>query len=144
MRAAAGVGGFVFVTYLLLLGASFARAPWVTHIALPIVGNAVGTKSNGPPTLGAAVFAVPAPAITHLSGKKSPTFVATPLPRSTGAAVPGGSLIPLPQASRTPIGVAATPLPQASPTTGSVTSSVVASPPVARPAPRSSRRSGKP
>jgi CO/xanthine dehydrogenase FAD-binding subunit len=48
------VAGFAFVTYLVLVGASFARAPWVPRIALPIIGNGLPRQSNTPPALGPA------------------------------------------------------------------------------------------
>jgi hypothetical protein len=52
------------VAYLFLLGASLARAPWVSHLSLPGVGPVLApTPKSTPPQLGPGAVSTPVPAI---------------------------------------------------------------------------------
>ena len=152
-RRLAGLAGFAFVTYLVLLGATFARAPWVPRIVLPVLGNGLPRPASAPPALGAAAIEQPTPSLPALTGQNptrtAPKRVASPAPSpsaSLGGAVKASSTptsittpAPPPSANAsTPPGAGATP--QASPTpTGAVTASVTPGPskrPTVHPSPR--------
>lgn len=105
--------GLAVLAYLVVLGASFARAPWAPHVDLPGIGSL--TPPNGvipPPRLGARAATTPAPSI--------PTSPASSAGSGSGA---GGGPSPPPTAPGQPTpttGTTAAPV-----TTGSTTTTFV-------------------
>ena len=84
----AGVG-LAFAAYLVLVAASFARAPWVPSLTLPGIGRVLpGVRNHLPPALGAAAVAIPAPDLASvLPGGATPSpRTSTPSPATS---VPG-------------------------------------------------------
>jgi len=124
------LAGLVGVYFVLLI-ASIARAPWVPHVALPGVGNALpATSPRLPPALGPRAVVSPAPDLGRLRAGRSTST--TPVPAR--AAVPGsaGGSVSAPGTAPSPATPPAT-------ATGPTTSS-----PSTRPSPATTRPSARP
>ena len=60
---------FVIVAYLVLLGASLARAPWAPRLSLPGIGPVVAPNvGKAPPQLGAGAVSTPVPPAVVAAG----------------------------------------------------------------------------
>ena len=62
--------GALILAYLVLLGASLARAPWAPRLSLPGVGSVVAPdKATNPPHLGPEALTTPIPAAVTRAGR---------------------------------------------------------------------------
>lgn len=103
----------VGLAYLVILGGSFARAPWAPHLSLPGIGSITPPALKAaPPSLGAQALRTPAPVVSAGSGTSGPA----PGP-SQGNGGSGGSRPGTPTTTRSPGGTATTSPPTTTTTT---------------------------
>ena len=122
--------GVCFLAYLLLLGASLARAPWVPQVSLPRVGNLLAPEDPIIPSLGPAAVTTPlqdSPAGTG-HGAAATDSGGDPGAVATAARVRSGSAAPRRTEPQTAIIAGATPAPM-------TTASVPTTEPTAQPVP---------
>jgi hypothetical protein len=77
----------VGLAYLVILGGSFARAPWAPHLSLPGIGSITPpVQQAAPPSLGAQALSTPAPIVPAGPGTAPPARGP-----AQGGGTPGGS-----------------------------------------------------
>ena len=84
------VVAFLIVAYLVLLGASLARAPWAPRLSLPGIGPVVAPNTRTPPPqLGSGAVSTPVPAVVSRVSGTNRSGGGPSSPASPGGESPG-------------------------------------------------------